>query len=81
VLRASAHTLGAFDIDPGTFVTVSTEAGSVTLPAEVADLPDGVVWAPANSGGTALHATLGAGFSDRVTIAPGKAPRRARGKK
>ncbi|MCW2800934.1 MAG: NADH-quinone oxidoreductase subunit [Aeromicrobium sp.] len=81
VLRASAHTLGAFDIDPGTFATVSTEAGSVTLPAEVADLPDGVVWAPANSGGTALHATLGAGFGDRVTVAPGKAPRRARGKK
>ncbi|MDX6278162.1 MAG: NADH-quinone oxidoreductase subunit, partial [Nocardioidaceae bacterium] len=78
VLLASAHTLGAFDIDPGKFATVSTEAGSVTFPAEVADLPDGVVWAPANSGGTALHATLGAGFGDRVSIAPGKAPRRPR---
>ena len=31
VLLASAHTLAAFDIDPGTYATVSTEAGSVTL--------------------------------------------------
>ncbi len=81
VLRASAATLGAFDIDPGKLATLSTEQGSVTLAAEIADLPDGVVWAPANSGGTAVHATLGAGYADRVTIAPDKAPQRARSKK
>ncbi len=46
VLRASAATLGAFDVDPGKKATISTDAGKATFIAEVADLPDGVVWAP-----------------------------------
>nr|MCW2727260.1 NADH-quinone oxidoreductase subunit [Aeromicrobium sp.] len=67
VLRASLATLAAFDIDPGGPATISTDAGSATFFTAVADLPDGVVWAPANSG-VSLRATLGAGFGDRVKL-------------
>jgi NADH-quinone oxidoreductase subunit G len=67
VLRASLATLAVFDIDPGGPATISTDAGSATFFTAVADLPDGVVWAPANSG-VSLRATLGAGFGDRVKL-------------
>jgi NADH-quinone oxidoreductase subunit G len=70
VLRASEATLKAFDVDPGELATISTDRGSVTLPSQVADLPDGVVWAPANSG-VSLRAALGAGFGDRVVLSTG----------
>ncbi|MRJ76082.1 NADH-quinone oxidoreductase subunit G [Aeromicrobium sp. SMF47] len=67
VLRASEVTLKAFDVEPGGPATLSTAVGSVTLPTQVADLPDGVVWAPSNSG-VSLRAALGAGYADRVTL-------------
>jgi NADH-quinone oxidoreductase subunit G len=70
VLRANAATLKAFDVEPGDLATLSTEAGSVSLPTQVADLPDGVVWAPANSGAN-LRAVLGAGYADRVVLSTG----------
>ncbi|WP_199431033.1 NADH-quinone oxidoreductase subunit G [Qaidamihabitans albus] len=54
-------------------VTVSTDRGSVTLPVEVADLPDGVVWLPANSDGSKVRASLGAGHGAVVSIAAGGA--------
>ncbi|RBM21273.1 NADH-quinone oxidoreductase subunit G [Prauserella sp. PE36] len=54
-------------------VTVSTDRGSITLPIEVADLPDGVVWLPGNSPGSKVRATLGAGHGAMVSIAAGGA--------
>jgi len=39
-------------------VTLTGDRGSVTLPLEVADLPEGVVWVPANSFGNGVHADL-----------------------
>jgi NADH-quinone oxidoreductase subunit G len=72
VVRASAATLGAFGVDPGGLATVSTPVGSLTLPAEVADLPDGVVWLPANSG-VSLNTALGAGYGSRVSLSGGAA--------
>ena len=57
----------------GESVTVSTERGSITVPVEVADMPDGVVWLPTNARGCAVRATLGAVAGDIVTIAPGGA--------
>ena len=56
--------------DPGKKATISTDVGKATFIAEVADLPDGVVWAPANSG-VSLRAALGAGFGDHVTLSVG----------
>ncbi|HWR47179.1 MAG TPA: NADH-quinone oxidoreductase subunit G, partial [Pseudonocardiaceae bacterium] len=45
--EATAADLGVY---LGGKVTVSTQRGSVTLPAAAADLPPGVVWVPGNSG-------------------------------
>ena len=70
VLRANEATLKAFDVEPGGMATLSTVVGITSFPTEVADLPDGVVWAPANSG-VSLRAALGAGFGDHVTLSGG----------
>ena len=69
VLLASAATLKAFDVEPGDHATVSSPVGQATLPTVVAELPDGVVWAPANNG---VHLTdaLGASHGTHVTLAP-----------
>ena len=45
--------------------------GSVTLPVEIADLPDDVVWLPGNSPGSTLRTTLGVGHGAVVSIAAG----------
>jgi NADH-quinone oxidoreductase subunit G len=68
VVRANAATLEAAGAKPGGNVALSTASGKVSFVAEVADLPDGVVWAPANSGGRSLRATLAAGYGDAVTL-------------
>ncbi|HVK22262.1 MAG TPA: NADH-quinone oxidoreductase subunit G [Actinokineospora sp.] len=52
-------------------VKVSTDRGAITVPLQVADLPDGVVWLPGNSGDSAVRAVLGAGHGSPVAIAPG----------
>jgi NADH-quinone oxidoreductase subunit G len=51
----------------GASVTLTGDRGSVTLPVEVADLPDGVVWVPANSFGRGVLADLASPGSS-VTI-------------
>jgi len=45
----SAGTLSALGLPSGALVTLSGQRGEVTLPIAVADLPDGVVWAPTMS--------------------------------
>ncbi|WIY83128.1 NADH-quinone oxidoreductase subunit G [Propionimicrobium sp. PCR01-08-3] len=53
ISQATAEQLGAAD---GTTVTISTQAGSVELPAEItASMVDDVVWAPTNSGAELLR--------------------------
>ncbi|WP_210439766.1 NADH-quinone oxidoreductase subunit G [Nocardioides xinjiangensis] len=50
---------GMLDAEAGApLVTVTGDRGSVTLPAVVADLPDGVVWLPARSFGRGVLAEL-----------------------
>ncbi|MEH3033355.1 MAG: NADH-quinone oxidoreductase subunit G [Aeromicrobium erythreum] len=68
VLRASAATLG----DVTSHATISTEIGSATFPVVVDDLPDGVVWVPANDGVTLRE--IGVGHGSVVRLAPGEAP-------
>ena len=70
VARLNAATAAAHGVRFGGAVTVSTERGAVTLPAAEADLPDGVVWLPANSGPSTVRRTLGAGHGALVTITP-----------
>jgi NADH-quinone oxidoreductase subunit G len=63
--EATAAEIGAID---GGKVTITTEAGTVTLPARVADLPDRVVWVPANSAGCSVTRDLRAVAGDVVKI-------------
>jgi NADH-quinone oxidoreductase subunit G len=66
--RMSPGTAAEAGVSDGDKVTVATERGSCTLPAEVTDMPDRVVWLPANSAGCAVRAQLGAGHGSRVTL-------------
>jgi NADH-quinone oxidoreductase subunit G len=68
VARISAATAERIGLDGNPAVTVKTERGSITLPVEHADLPDGVVWLPGNSSPATLRRTLGAGHGDVVTV-------------
>jgi NADH-quinone oxidoreductase subunit G len=47
---------------------VRTERGAITLPVALADLPDGVVWLPGNSGESRVRAVLGVGHGDLVGV-------------
>ena len=68
VALVSAETLVRLGVAGGTRVTMRTARGSAGFPVEVADLPDGVVWAPANSGGVSLLRDLGAGAGAVVRL-------------
>ncbi len=52
---------------------MATEHGSITLPLAVTEMPDGVVWVPANSAGSTVNATLRVGPGDVVGISAGGA--------
>ena len=52
----------------GAPATVRTERGAITLPVALADLPDGVVWLPGNSGESRVRAVLGVGHGDLVGV-------------
>ncbi|MEC3976572.1 NADH-quinone oxidoreductase subunit G, partial [Amycolatopsis sp. H20-H5] len=67
VARLSAKTAEGL----GGSVKVFTERGAITLPVEVSDLPDGVVWLPGNSDGSQVRASLGAGHGAVVSITGG----------
>jgi len=68
VARVSAATAAAAGVANGDKVTVATSAGSVTVPLDVTDMTDGVVWLPTNSSGAAVRTDLGAGHGSRVTL-------------
>jgi NADH-quinone oxidoreductase subunit G len=68
VARLSPATAERVGLNGNPALTVKTDRGSITLPAELADLPDGVVWLPANSGPANVRRTLGAGHGDVVSV-------------
>jgi NADH-quinone oxidoreductase subunit G len=72
VVRLSAATaaeIGASDDDP---VTVGSGHGEITLPLEITDMPDGVVWLPLNSHGSTVAATLRVAVGAVVDIRGGE---------
>ncbi|MCE7005645.1 NADH-quinone oxidoreductase subunit G [Kibdelosporangium philippinense] len=71
VARLSEHTAAVLGVDKVETVTVSTDRGAVTVPFEYADLPDGVVWLPGNSGDVTVRRTLGAVHGSAVNVHPG----------
>jgi NADH-quinone oxidoreductase subunit G len=66
VVRLNAETARRFGVNAT--ATVKTEHGSITLPVEYADLPDGVVWLPTNSGASKVRRVLRAGHGDVVSV-------------
>jgi NADH-quinone oxidoreductase subunit G len=65
---ATASVLGLTEGEPA---KVATDRGAIIAPLRLADAPDGVVWLPGNSPGSAVRATLGAGHGALVTVTPG----------
>ena len=63
---ATAAEIGAAADQP---VTVSTDRGAITLPLSIVDMPDRVVWLPANSPGSAVYRMLGVDAGCIVSIA------------
>jgi len=68
VARLSAATAQEIGVAAGEIVGVSTDAGSILLPLEIADLPDRVVWLPANSPGSHVRGTLSADTGSIVRL-------------
>jgi NADH-quinone oxidoreductase subunit G len=68
VAKVSAATAAEAGVEDGGKVSVATGRGALTVPVQVADMPDRVVWLPTNSAGCAVRATLGAGHGSLVTL-------------
>jgi NADH-quinone oxidoreductase subunit G len=64
----SAATAAEAGSAAGGKVTVATARGAITVPVQIADMPDRVVWLPANSAGCAVRSELGAGHGTLVTV-------------
>jgi NADH-quinone oxidoreductase subunit G len=73
VARLSSSTAAGIGAVDGQPVTVATGRGSVTVPLEVTAMPDGVVWLPLNSPGSAVHSQLGVTTGAVVHITAGGA--------
>ncbi|HZI96479.1 MAG TPA: NADH-quinone oxidoreductase subunit G [Actinomycetales bacterium] len=75
--RLSAATAAETGVAAGEAVTVATDAGEVTLPVVITEMPDRVVWLPTNSAGSAVRSTLRADAGAVVRLSPaaeGSAP-------
>jgi NADH-quinone oxidoreductase subunit G len=68
VALMSAATAAAAGVSAGGKVTVSTAYGSVTVPARIAGVCDGVVWLPSNDAGCRARRELGAGHGATVSL-------------
>ncbi|MET0136479.1 MAG: NADH-quinone oxidoreductase subunit G [Kibdelosporangium sp.] len=71
VARLSPHTAEVLGVEKAAVVTVATDRGQVTVPVEYADLPDGTVWLPGNSGDVTVRRTLGVGHGAPVNVHAG----------
>jgi NADH-quinone oxidoreductase subunit G len=68
VARMSAATAAEAGTSDGGKVTVANARGSLTLPVEVAVMPDRVVWLPTRSAGSEIRRELAAGHGSLVTL-------------
>jgi NADH-quinone oxidoreductase subunit G len=68
VARMSAATAAETGTADGAKVTVANGRGAITLPVEITDMPDRVVWLPANSAGSAVRRQLAAGHGSLVSV-------------
>jgi NADH-quinone oxidoreductase subunit G len=68
VARMSAATAAEAAVTAGGKVTLSTGRGAITVPVEITDMPDRVVWLPANSAGRGIRRELAAGHGTLVSL-------------
>jgi NADH-quinone oxidoreductase subunit G len=68
VVRLSATTAAGIGAADGDVVTASTGRGAISLPLAITEMPDGVVWLPLNSPGSAVHEQLGVTIGAVVCI-------------
>jgi NADH-quinone oxidoreductase subunit G len=71
VVRLSPATAAEIGVSDGDPVTVASGHGDVTLPLEITDMPDRVVWLPLNSPGSAVQRDLGVTIGNIVRIGVG----------
>ncbi|HEY0216794.1 MAG TPA: molybdopterin-dependent oxidoreductase, partial [Cellulomonas sp.] len=74
VARLSAATAAAAGVLDGEVLAVSTDAGTIELPAVVSDMPDHVVWLPTASHLSQVRDSLHAVAGDLVRIGAPAAP-------
>jgi NADH-quinone oxidoreductase subunit G len=74
VARRAVATAAGLDVADGDRLTVATDAGEVTAPVVVTEMPDGVVWLPTNAAGKPVRSALGAGHGAVVRLAKAAAP-------
>ncbi|WP_051309906.1 NADH-quinone oxidoreductase subunit G [Thermocrispum agreste] len=72
VLRLNEATAQRHGIVPGEPATIRTERGELSFPAEIADLPDDVVWVPSRSP-VGVYEALGVGHGGLVQLSAGTA--------
>ncbi|MCM3886936.1 molybdopterin dinucleotide binding domain-containing protein, partial [Frankia sp. R82] len=77
VVRLSAATAAEIGARGGEPVRVSTGHGSITLPCELTEMPDRVVWVPTHSPGSHVRRCLAASAGAVVRIAASGLPRPA----
>ncbi|MEV0085566.1 NADH-quinone oxidoreductase subunit G [Saccharopolyspora sp. NPDC050642] len=65
----SPRTAQRIGLGAGQRIEISTAKGAIVLAAELAEMPDDVVWLPADSGASKVHRTLGVGHGAVVDIA------------
>lgn len=68
VVRLSGSTAAEIGVHDGELLSVSTDRGAVTLPLEVTEMDDRVVWLPLNSPGCHVHRELGVTTGAVVSI-------------
>jgi NADH-quinone oxidoreductase subunit G len=73
VIRLSKETATAIGAADGEDVTVGNDRGQITLPLEITEMPDRVVWLPANSGPSRVRRELAADAGSLVRLTAGGA--------
>ena len=68
VARVGADLARRLGLTDGRELTVSTPSGSITLPAVIGEVADGVVWLPECSAGSTVRQTLGTGHGGAVRL-------------
>jgi NADH-quinone oxidoreductase subunit G len=71
VVRLNKELAAALGVSDGVPVTVRTARGALALPAQITEMPDGVVWLPTNSVGSTVRRTLGVTAGALVQLSGG----------